>query len=59
VADEVDGRVRLMVHENRRFAPHFRQIRRWIDEGRIGTVRQVTLTRNRTSHMKRPDGTRA
>ena len=24
VADEVAGRIRLMVHENRRFAPHFR-----------------------------------
>jgi predicted dehydrogenase len=58
VAAEVDGRIRLMVHENRRFAPHFRQIRAWVDDGRIGAVRQVVMTRNRTSHMKAADGTR-
>ena len=36
--------VRLMVHENWRFRPHYRQIRRWLDEGRIGPVRQALLT---------------
>ena len=39
----VDGRVKLMVHENWRFRPYYRQARRWIEEGRIGTVRQARM----------------
>ena len=34
---------RLMVGFNRRFDPHFRALRRAIDDGRIGTVEMVTL----------------
>lgn len=30
------GRVRLMVHENWRFRPHYRRIKAWIDEGAVG-----------------------
>jgi len=40
---EIGGRVRLMVHENWRFRPHFRQIKRWLDEGRIGPIRQAIM----------------
>jgi len=40
VAD-LRGRARLMVHENWRFRPHYRRIRDWIREGRIGHVRSV------------------
>lgn len=29
-------RVRLMVHENWRFRPWYRQVKRWLDEGEIG-----------------------
>jgi predicted dehydrogenase len=36
--------VRLMVHENWRFRPHYRQIRQWLEEGRIGPVRQALMT---------------
>jgi D-apiose dehydrogenase len=36
--------VRLMVHENWRFRPHYRQIRQWLSEGRIGPVRQALMT---------------
>ena len=32
----VDGRVRLMVHENWRFRPWYREIKQWIDAGLIG-----------------------
>jgi len=35
-AADVAGRVRLMVHENWRFRPQYRQIRRWLDEGALG-----------------------
>ncbi|HSC27032.1 MAG TPA: Gfo/Idh/MocA family oxidoreductase [Vicinamibacterales bacterium] len=38
------GSVRLMVHENWRFRPHYRQIARWLREGRAGTVRTVTMS---------------
>jgi myo-inositol 2-dehydrogenase/D-chiro-inositol 1-dehydrogenase len=34
----------LMIGFNRRFDPHFRAVRRAIDEGRIGEVEMVTLT---------------
>src|SRR5581483_4309061 len=34
----VAGRTRLMVHENWRFRPWYRALRRWIDEGALGEV---------------------
>jgi len=43
VAD-VAGRVRLMVHENWRFRPHYRRIHSWIRDGRIGEIRSVVMT---------------
>jgi predicted dehydrogenase len=43
VAD-VGGRVRLMVHENWRFRPHYRRIHQWLRTGRVGEVRTVTMT---------------
>jgi predicted dehydrogenase len=42
VAD-IGGEVRLMVHENWRFRPHYRRIRSWLEGGRIGTVRTTVL----------------
>lgn len=41
---QVDGRCRLMVHENWRFRPYYRDLRRWLAEGRIGEVVQGQLT---------------
>ncbi len=32
----VEGRVRLMVHENWRFRAHYRQLKRWVESGDIG-----------------------
>ncbi len=55
---EINGRVRLMVHENRRFAPHFQVIREWIDAGLVGTFRQVVMTTYRSSLIKTSDGSR-
>ncbi|MEQ8397542.1 Gfo/Idh/MocA family oxidoreductase [Thalassobaculum sp.] len=40
---EIGDRVPFMVHENWRFRPQYRLIRRWLDEGRIGRVRAFTL----------------
>jgi predicted dehydrogenase len=42
VAD-LDTSVRLMVHENWRFRPHYRQIREWLLAGHVGEVRTVTM----------------
>jgi predicted dehydrogenase len=41
---ELGGRVRFMVHENWRFRPHYRRIRTWLADGRVGEVRSVVLT---------------
>jgi len=43
LARELDGKVRLMVHENWRFRPHYRQIHSWLREGRIGDVRTASM----------------
>lgn len=39
----VGSRVRLMVHENWRFRPHYRQVRRWLNDGRIGELLSAEL----------------
>lgn len=39
----VGERVRFMVHENYRFRPHYLTVRRWIDDGRIGTPRHAVV----------------
>lgn len=41
---EIGDRVPFMVHENWRFRPHYRQIRRWLDAGRIGRPVQVAMS---------------
>ena len=43
VADIAD-RARLMIHENWRFRPHYRRIRAWLDQGRAGDVRTVSMS---------------
>jgi len=40
---QVEGRVRLMVHENWRFRPWYRQLGRWVDEGLLGEVALARL----------------
>lgn len=40
---EIGGRVPFVVHENWRFRPPYRVIRRWLDDGRIGRVRAFTM----------------
>lgn len=43
IARDVGDRVRLMVHENWRFRPHYRQIAAWLRGGAIGTWRSCTI----------------
>ena len=48
---------RLMVHENWRFRPHYRQIAAWLQRGRIGTVRTCAMSLLTSGLVARPDGT--
>lgn len=54
----IGSRIRLMVHENRRFSPHFQTIREWVDAGLIGELRQVVMTTYRSSMIPTADGSR-
>lgn len=40
----VGKRSRLMVHENWRFRTHYLLMKRWLEEGRVGRVRQAIMT---------------
>ena len=40
----VAGKTRLMVHENWRFRPYYRQIEQWLNDGRVGLVVQCSMT---------------
>jgi predicted dehydrogenase/predicted TIM-barrel fold metal-dependent hydrolase len=55
---EVEGVVRLMVNDNRRFRSDFRQIGAWIKEGKVGTIRQVAMAMFRSGYLPGPDGQR-
>jgi predicted dehydrogenase len=44
LAAYVEGRIRLMVHENWRFRPYYRELAKWLREGRIGDVVQAQMT---------------
>lgn len=40
----VGERVRFMIHENYRFRPHYMTVRDWINDGRIGDVRHISIS---------------
>lgn len=44
LVEEIQGRTRLMVHENWRFRPYYRQMASWLQARRIGTVVQAQLS---------------
>jgi predicted dehydrogenase len=52
---EVGDRVRFMVHENWRFRPQYRQVAGWLDEDRIGSVREFHLTTRSSGLVMRTD----
>jgi predicted dehydrogenase len=56
IVASVTPRIRLMVNENRRHLPYFRQARAWIAEGLVGDIRQATMTAFRSSFLPGPDG---
>jgi predicted dehydrogenase len=53
---EVDTRCRLMVHENWRIRPNYRQVKRWLEEGRVGTVRGARMSMRNSGLVLGADG---
>lgn len=45
-----------MVHENWRFRPHYRQVRRWLLEDRVGTLRSMRLATRNSGLLAGADG---
>jgi D-apiose dehydrogenase len=54
----VDGRIRLMVHENWRFRPWYRDVRRWLDQGMIGRPLLGNMTLLSSGILRDVDGRR-
>lgn len=55
---EVEGRIRLMVHENWRFRAHYRQVKRWLDQGAIGDVASCVMQVRSSGLVADGDGIR-
>jgi predicted dehydrogenase len=56
LARAVDGRIRLMVHENWRFRAHYRRIKQWLDEGAVGKVGSCTMQVRSSGLVANEDG---
>jgi predicted dehydrogenase len=55
---EVSDMIRLMVHENWRFRPYFREIKNWLQEGRLGRISACRLAYRSSGLLARADGVR-
>ena len=55
---EVEGRVPFMVHENWRFRPYYRELKRWLDEAVIADVSSIRLDFHSSGMIAGPDGQR-
>ncbi|MEO8740881.1 MAG: Gfo/Idh/MocA family oxidoreductase [Casimicrobiaceae bacterium] len=55
---DVAGKARLMVNENWRFRPHYRQVKRWIDDGALGGLQQMRLATRSSGLIADASGTR-
>jgi predicted dehydrogenase len=40
----IDGKTRLMIHENWRFRPWYRELKSWIDQGLLGEIAMARLS---------------
>ena len=58
IAAGVGDRVRLMVHENWRHRPYYRQIHDWSSAGAIGQLRHIVLVARSSGLLAGPDGNR-
>ncbi len=54
----IEGRARLMVHENWRFRPWYRELGRWIAEGELGDIVLARLAMISSGFLPDPSGRR-
>ncbi|RVT86677.1 Gfo/Idh/MocA family oxidoreductase [Rhodobacteraceae bacterium CCMM004] len=57
-ARQVGETDRFMVHENWRFRPPYRQMRRWIDDGLVGDIRHASVVMRSAAMLPAADGIR-
>ena len=57
VADVV-GQVPVMVHENWRFRPYYRELKEWLDAGIVGDIAAIRLDFHSSGMIPGPDGQR-
>lgn len=55
---DVGGRVPFMVHENWRFRPYYRELKRWLDEGVLGEITAIRLQFHSSGMIAGADGLR-
>ena len=53
---DVAGRIRLMVHENWRFRPYYRQIKAWLDSGQVGRISSASIAVHSSGLVPDADG---
>lgn len=53
---EVAGRCRLMVHENWRFRPQYRQAKTWLEQERLGTITGLSLVLRSSGFLPDAEG---
>ena len=58
LAREVEGRIRLMVHENWRWRAHYRRIKQWLVEGAIGDIVSCAMQVRSSGLVAGEDGVR-
>lgn len=58
LARNVGDRTRLMVHENWRFRPHYRYIKRWLDQGALGEIASCGMQVRSSGLVADESGTR-
>jgi len=56
LVNAVGGRARLMIHENWRFRPHYREARSWILAGQIGQLRTFRFDVESSGLLPAPGG---
>lgn len=58
LAHAIGGKVRLMVHENWRFRAQYRQIKRWLDGGRLGAPVSCVMQMRSSGLLENEHGVR-
>jgi predicted dehydrogenase len=54
----LSGKIRLMVHENWRFRPWYRELKAWVAAGELGEIRLATMAMINSGFLPDEEGTR-